>query len=386
MRIGMMADAYKPHVSGVTNVIALSKRFLELAGYEIYVFTFGGGDYEDDEPNIVRTRGMPLVDTGLYFSARHSSEAQKLISKMDILHVHHPFTSGQLAIRYSRAQGIPLVFTNHTRYDLYAHAYLPMVPEALGDAFLKAYLPSFCKSCDLVIAPSPGLQEVLIELGVEAPIEVIPNGVDIGLFKIIEKQKEPIPKNLKPIFDKPTVINVARYCHRAKDQQSLIELTCKIKDAARMVFVGMDRGHKQTLIELAKERGLKVFVEGDVVIRRNVDTWWDKSMDVTVIATGDITVNSGMNGEDDRLVLIAFEDVTMKGLGIWDELNAVILAGEEFKTQGYWSAAGGGGVIDGFVMAKNVDMMGFDPVEQWQFKRGWEIYQDLGDRYRNRNG
>jgi glycosyltransferase involved in cell wall biosynthesis len=187
MRIGMMADAYKPHVSGVTNVIALSKRFLELAGYEVYVFTFGGGDYQDDEPNIVRTRGMPLVDTGLYFSARHSSEAQKIINKMDILHVHHPFTSGQLAIRYSRSQGIPLVFTNHTRYDLYAHAYLPMVPEALGDAFLKAYLPSFCKSCDLVIAPSPGLQEVLINLGVEAQIDVIPNGVDIKPFQSVEK-------------------------------------------------------------------------------------------------------------------------------------------------------------------------------------------------------
>lgn len=187
MRIGMMADAYKPHVSGVTNVIALSKRFLEKAGYEVYVFTFGGGDYQDDEPNIVRTRGMPLVDTGLYFSARHSSEAQKLISKMDILHVHHPFTSGQLAIRYSRAQGIPLVFTNHTRYDLYAHAYLPMVPEALGDAFLRAYMPSFCRSCDLVIAPSPGLEKVLINLGVEAQIDVIPNGVDIKPFQSVEK-------------------------------------------------------------------------------------------------------------------------------------------------------------------------------------------------------
>ena len=185
MRIGMMTDAYKPHVSGITNYISLTKRFLEKAGYEVFVFTFGGGDYQDDEPNIVRTRGMPLVDTGLYFSARHSSQAQKTLRSMDIIHVHHPFTSGQLAIRYCRAQGIPLIFTNHTRYDLYAHAYLPMVPEALGDAFLRAYLPSFCKACDLVIAPSPGLKEVLINLGVEASIEVIANGVDIKPFQSV---------------------------------------------------------------------------------------------------------------------------------------------------------------------------------------------------------
>ena len=82
MRIGMMADAYKPHISGITNVIALSKQFLEKAGYEVYVFTFGGGDYIDDEPNIIRTRGVPLVDTGLYLSARHSTDAQKILQKM----------------------------------------------------------------------------------------------------------------------------------------------------------------------------------------------------------------------------------------------------------------------------------------------------------------
>jgi len=187
MRIGMMADAYKPHISGITNVIALSKKFLEKAGFEVYVFTFGGGDYVDDEPNIIRTRGVPLVDTGLYFSARHSSEAQKTLQKMDIIHAHHPFTSGQLAIRYCRAQGIPLVFTNHTRYDLYAQAYLPMVPDALGDAFLKAYMPAFCKACDLLIAPSAGLKDVLIGLGVESAIEVIPNGVDVQPFQTVKK-------------------------------------------------------------------------------------------------------------------------------------------------------------------------------------------------------
>jgi glycosyltransferase involved in cell wall biosynthesis len=191
MRIGMMADAYKPHISGITNVIALSKQFLEKAGYEVYVFTFGGEDYVDDEPNIIRTRGVPLVDTGLYFSARHSSEAQKMLQQMDIIHVHHPFTSGQLAIRYCRAQGIPLVFTNHTRYDLYAQAYLPMVPGALGDAFLRAYMPAFCKACDLVIAPSAGLKDVLIDLGVESSIDVIPNGVDVLPFNSVE---QPIPR------------------------------------------------------------------------------------------------------------------------------------------------------------------------------------------------
>ena len=191
MRIGMMADAYKPHVSGITNVIDLSKRFLEKQGHEVYVFTFGGEDYQDDEPNIFRTQGVPLINTGYFVSIRYNSQAQKALRTMDLVHVHHPFTSGQLAMRYVDPHGIPIVFTNHTRYDIYAHAYVPLVPEALGEVFLRAYMPSFCKGCDLVIAPSNGLKQVLMNLGVDRHIEVIPNGVDIKPFQNIE---HPIPR------------------------------------------------------------------------------------------------------------------------------------------------------------------------------------------------
>ena len=48
MRIGMLADTYKPYVSGVTNVIDLSKRYLESQGHQVYVFTFGDVDYHGE--------------------------------------------------------------------------------------------------------------------------------------------------------------------------------------------------------------------------------------------------------------------------------------------------------------------------------------------------
>lgn len=178
-----MSDAYKPHVSGITHYIALNKRMLENLGHEVYIFTFGGDNHVDDEPNVIRTRGLPLVNTGYYVSLRYSTQAQRLLRTMDIVHVHHPFTSGQLAIRYCKPRNIPIVFTNHTRYDLYAQAYLPMVPESLGDAFLRAYMPAFCRACSLVIAPSPGIKEVLRRFGVDTPIEVIPNGIDLAPFR-----------------------------------------------------------------------------------------------------------------------------------------------------------------------------------------------------------
>ena len=186
MRIGMMVDMYKPYISGVTNYVALNKRWLEAQGHKVFVFTFGGEDYEDDELNVVRSPGIPMSmkDINVSLSFRYSATAQKKLQTMDVVHVHHPFLSGPLALRYCRSHNIPIAYTNHTRLDLYAHHYLPaMVPDAVGETFLRAYMPNFCGQCDLVIAPSAGLAEVLRGLGVDSPIQVIPNGIDFAPFE-----------------------------------------------------------------------------------------------------------------------------------------------------------------------------------------------------------
>ena len=182
MRIGMIADAYRPVVSGVTNYIYLNKSVLEANGHQVYVFTFGEGEYKDDEPNIIRSPGLPLVDSGYYLSLSYKREARKLLYTMDVVHVHHPFFGGSLALRYCRPRGIPIIFTNHTRYDLYAQFYLPVLPDIISETMLQAYMPSFCRACDLTIAPSEGLRQILVKMGVDVPIEVVPNGVNLQPF------------------------------------------------------------------------------------------------------------------------------------------------------------------------------------------------------------
>jgi glycosyltransferase involved in cell wall biosynthesis len=190
MRIGMLADVYKPHVSGITNYIALNKKYLEKAGHDVFIFTFGDENYPDNETNVIRSQGMPLTDTGYYLSLSYKAQARKLLYSMDIVHVHHPFVSGTLALRYCKPRGIPIVFTNHTRYDLYAQIHIPILPDIIGDTIIQAYLPQFCRSCDMVIAPSQGLRQVLLRIGVDAAMEVIPNGVDLEPFAKITRREE----------------------------------------------------------------------------------------------------------------------------------------------------------------------------------------------------
>jgi glycosyltransferase involved in cell wall biosynthesis len=188
MRIGMMADAYKPHVSGITNYIDLNKRYIEKAGHDVFVFTFGDQDYHDDELRVVRSPGLPIVNSGYYLSFSYNRAAKKLLQTMDVVHVHHPFLSGRLALRYCEPLRIPIIFTNHTRYDLYAQAYLPLLPEEISDGFLQAYMPPFCEAMNLVISPSAGMANILREMSVTAPIAIIPNGVELHLFYKAEPQ------------------------------------------------------------------------------------------------------------------------------------------------------------------------------------------------------
>jgi glycosyltransferase involved in cell wall biosynthesis len=178
----MMTDAYKPHVSGVTSYIDLNKRALEALGHEVYVFTFGDLEHSDDDPRVIRSPGVPLSDTGFYLSLRHSAEAKQIISTMNVIHVHHPFMSGRLALIYGRKHRIPVIFTNHTRYDLYAQTRLPLMPAEVSMSLLQAYMPAFCEDADLVISPSRGMEKILRQYGVTNHIEVVPNGAELEPF------------------------------------------------------------------------------------------------------------------------------------------------------------------------------------------------------------
>ena len=286
MRIGMMADAYKPHVSGITHHIRLTKRALEAAGHKVFIFTFGGLEYEDDELNVVRSPGIPLSDTGYYFSLRYTRHARRKLQTMDVIHVHHPFLSGRLAIRYARPYGIPVAFTNHTRYDLYAHTYLPVLPEEISTTFIEAYLTSFCREVDLVIAPSAGLRDVLRDvLKVDAPIEVIPNGVDLAPFRALAGP------GLRPSlgFDDEHVVLV--YVGRLGPEKNLTFLVRAFGGIhtaypqARLLLVG-DGPERENLEDQVRRSGL----EGSVAFAGMVEY----SQLAGYLAAGDVFVTASV--------------------------------------------------------------------------------------------
>lgn len=180
MRIGMFADMYTPHVSGVTNYIRLYKREFERLGHEVHVLTYGNQDYEDRERNVVRSPGLPFFRTGWQVPGPVSRDAERIMRNLDIAHAHHPFVSGRVALRcHPRAA---VVFTNHTRYDLYARTYAGWVPAALSDRFVRGRLGSFYKEVDAVLAPSPEIAGWLSDWASYDDATVFHNVIDVEQF------------------------------------------------------------------------------------------------------------------------------------------------------------------------------------------------------------
>ncbi len=179
----MFADMYLPHVSGVTNHIRLNKAELERQGHEVTVFTYGNREYEDSEPRVIRSPALPYGATGWNVPGRLSREAEEAMQHLDIAHAHHPFASCLTALRCRSQSGIPVVFTNHTRYDLYSDTYAAWIPAPIRHGSIKWYLAWLSERVSLTISPSSQVAAWLAECGVNAQrLVAMPNAIDTRAF------------------------------------------------------------------------------------------------------------------------------------------------------------------------------------------------------------
>jgi 1,2-diacylglycerol 3-alpha-glucosyltransferase len=190
LRIGLMCDTYLPFSNGVTHMVALLARTLADWGHEPHIFTIAAPGlsrvplHDHEGIRVHRAPGLPISRSGYHFAMRYPLRMRWLMREMDVLHVHHPFISGRIAWRLKDANQ-PLLFTNHTRYDIYGHyvqRVMPFVPEDMVRERLIYRATRFANRCDTVISPSASVAQVLSEWGVQAPIETIPNGISLDRF------------------------------------------------------------------------------------------------------------------------------------------------------------------------------------------------------------
>lgn len=178
MRIAMFTNNYKPYIGGVPVSIEHLAEALRKRGHEVYVFA---PSYEGqvEEKYVIRYPSFPLKIAGApvpnVLTNLFLKKVQEL--RIDVIHVHHPAIVGNVAMLIRRKTGIPVVFTYHTRYEEYLHYIIGLEKAEQCIGFFNWYLKKFSNACDLIIAPTRGIRDYLLEKDIDAPIGIMPTGI-----------------------------------------------------------------------------------------------------------------------------------------------------------------------------------------------------------------
>ena len=180
MNILMVTNTFTPHVGGVAKSVAAFTEAYRQLGHRVLVIAPEFENMPEDETDVIRVPAIQNFN-GSDFSVRLPIPGYVFASldefRPDIVHSHHPFLLGDTALLIAASFDVPLVFTHHTRHELYTH-YVPLDSPQLKRFVIQLSI-GYANLSDQVIAPSQSIAEILQGRRVETAIEVIPTGVDV---------------------------------------------------------------------------------------------------------------------------------------------------------------------------------------------------------------
>lgn len=184
MKILMMTNTYLPIVGGLEKSIKTFTEEFRRAGHKVMIAAPEDKNAPEYEPNIVRLPAIQKFNkTDFSLNIPIPGMLEKLFEsyRPDIVHAHHPFLVGDLALRLCGQYDIPLVFTYHTMFEQYTD-YFALDNEGF-QTFVMKLAAGYANLSDYVIAPSASVRRILRKRGVKQPIHVVPTGFDVKKFK-----------------------------------------------------------------------------------------------------------------------------------------------------------------------------------------------------------
>ncbi len=123
INIGLFIDTFFPMTDGVIMVVDnYAKRLNKIANVIVFAPAISK-DFDDSKLpyQVVRCKAinLPFLDYSLPLPSLDSNFKKKLNScKLDIVHIHSPFTLGKIGIKYAKKHNIPCIGTMHSQYKL----------------------------------------------------------------------------------------------------------------------------------------------------------------------------------------------------------------------------------------------------------------------------
>ncbi|MCA1742607.1 MAG: glycosyltransferase [Desulfovibrionales bacterium] len=288
MNICMFTNTYLPHTGGVAKSVSSFAQDLRLRGHQVLIVspTFPHEDEVSDEDNVLRIPAIQNFNgSDFSLSIPVPFYIRNKINKFqpDIIHSHHPYLLGDVALRTAYRKNLPLVFTHHTLYEQYTH-YVPLDSKVMKRlAILMAI--SYANHCTRVVAPSQSIARLIANRGVKTPVGVIPTGVDVDYFRSGNgadfRQSHNIPEH----------IPVIGHLGRLAPEKNLEYLTRAVVQALKMIeheacFLVVGSGPSQKRIQqIFQEKGMqdRLIMAGKQTGRKLADAY--RAMNVFAFAS-----------------------------------------------------------------------------------------------------
>jgi len=238
--VAAFTDTYLPTVNGASYAISQWRDRWQARGGRMHVVYPAADGYDpgpDEHP--VGSLPFPFYEGFRLGSPRIPPE----LRAVDVVHAHTPFSLGMAGQRLARRDDLPLVASYHTPTGEYTEYIAPTEGVADGlQSVSRRWERLFLERADAVVAPTESTRRHLIDtIGVDAPVEVIPNGVDVELFRPVD------PDAFLERHDVAPDVPLVGYTGRQGFEKNLHELVAAAEGLDATVLVGGDGPARESL-------------------------------------------------------------------------------------------------------------------------------------------
>lgn len=260
MKILITTDWYKPAVNGVvTSVVSLSDEFTAL-GHDVRILTLSGDRHSRKCGNVTYIGSVGVGK--IYPNARlRAAPSTRLIRELidwhpDIIHSQCEFSTFFLAKRISEICGCPLIHTYHTVYEDFTHYFSPSI--RFGKYMAAAFSKRILAKVQAVIVPTGKIREMLERYGVQAPVIIIPTGLELEQFSVPTDERERINlrRSLGLADDDQILIYLGRLAKEKNIEEVLMLIQREKNDKLRLLLVG-DGPYRACLEKMVQDMALE---------------------------------------------------------------------------------------------------------------------------------
>lgn len=266
--IGLFIDTFFPMVDGVTMVVDnYAKRLVKYANVIVFAPKCAGKEFDDSKLGykVVRCKSLklPIVDYSLPIPRLDRKFLKELKNaKLDIVHIHSPFSVGKAGISYAKKHSIPVIATMHSQFK---QDFLRVVKwKGITKILLKIIIRQFNR-CDECWAVNNKVAEIFYkDYGYKELPKVMNNATEMNPVKDTMQAKEIINKkyNIKPeekVFLFVGRINKLKNILFIVDSLKILKEKCNFK--FKMLFVGNGQDEDEL-----KSTIIKKHMEEDIIM------------------------------------------------------------------------------------------------------------------------